>query len=161
MEGYLKAFSFRGREEITELGRQAREEPRGRAAQRALAHDVTTLVHGREAADAVVDASAALFGGSDLAAIDERTLRGALEELPSTAPEGLDVRLTQLFADTGLATSLSGARRTIAEGGAYVNNVKLTDPDATLGDVELLHGRYAVLRRGKKSLASVALPLPQ
>ena len=161
VEGYLKAFSFRDREEITELGRQAREEPRARAAQRALAHDVTTLVHGRAAADAVVDASAALFGGSDLAVIDERILRGALEELPTATPETREVRLTQLFADTGLAPSLSGARRTIAEGGAYVNNVKVTDPEATLADVELLHGRYAVLRRGKKSLASVALPLPQ
>ena len=160
VEGYLKAFSFRSREEITELGRQAREEPRARAAQRALAHDVTTLVHGRAAADAVVDASAALFGGADLGAIDEVTLRGALEELPTATPDSRDVRLTQLFAETGLAPSLSGARRTIVEGGAYVNNDKVTDPEATLADVELLHGRYAVLRRGKKSLASIALSLP-
>jgi tyrosyl-tRNA synthetase len=158
---YLKAFSFRSREEIEELGRAAEANPRARAAQRALAHEVTALVHGEEAAVAVEDASAALFGGSELTGIDERTLRGALEELPTATPVDRDVRLAQLFADTGLAPSLSGARRTIGEGGAYVNNTKLTDPEATLGDVELLHGRYLVLRRGKKSLAAVALPLPQ
>ncbi|ABS04617.1 tyrosine--tRNA ligase [Kineococcus radiotolerans] len=158
---YLKAFSFRPREEIEELGRQAVENPRARAAQRALAHEVTALVHGEEAAVAVEAAAAALFGGSDLEAIDERILRGALAELPTAAPADRDVRLAQLFADTGLAPSLSGARRTIGEGGAYVNNIKLTDPEATLRDVQLLHGRYAVLRRGKKSLASVAVPLPQ
>ena len=158
---YLKAFSFRSREEIEDLARQVEEAPRARAAQRALAHEVTALVHGEAAAVAVEDASAALFGGSDLAGIDERTLRGALEELPTATPQAADVRLAQLFADTGLAPSLSGARRTIGEGGAYVNNTKVTDADATLADVELLHGRYAVLRRGKKSLAAVALPLQQ
>ncbi|MFD0483681.1 tyrosine--tRNA ligase [Kineococcus sp. GCM10028916] len=158
---YLKAFSFRSREEIEELGRQVVENPRARAAQRALAHEVTALVHGEAASVAVEDASAALFGGSELDGIDERILRGALEELPTATPADRDVRLAQLFADTGLAPSLGGARRTIGEGGAYVNNTKLTDPEATLADVELLHGRYAVLRRGKKTLAAVALPLPQ
>ncbi|GAB3602869.1 tyrosine--tRNA ligase [Kineococcus gypseus] len=165
VEGYLKAFSFRDRDEIEELGVQAREQPRARAAQRALAREVTALVHGEDAARAVEDASAALFGGSDLAAIDERTLRGALEELPTATPGSLDVPVAQLFADTGLAPSRSGARRTIGEGGAYVNNSKVTDTEATLGDVvrgtPLLHGRYAVLRRGRKSLAAVALPLQQ
>ncbi|GAA0324697.1 tyrosine--tRNA ligase [Kineococcus aurantiacus] len=158
---YLKAFSFRTPAEIEELGRAVQENPRARAAQRALAHEVTALVHGEAAAVAVEQASSALFGGGELDGIDERTLRGALEELPTTAPADRGVRLAQLFADTGLAPSLSGARRTIGEGGAYVNNVKLTDPEATLADVALLHDRYAVLRRGKKSLAAVALPLPQ
>ncbi|WP_432498718.1 tyrosine--tRNA ligase [Kineococcus auxinigenes] len=168
VEGYLKAFSFRSREEITELGRQAREAPKARAAQRALAHEVTALVHGDQAAEAVEQASAALFGGSghaDLAGIDERTLAGALEELPTATPESLDVPVAQLLAETGLAPSRSAARRTIAEGGAYVNNTKVVDTDATLADATagapLLHGRYAVLRRGRKSLAAVALPLQQ
>ncbi|MEZ0490615.1 tyrosine--tRNA ligase [Kineococcus sp. TBRC 1896] len=158
---YLKAFSFRSPEEIEELGRQVVDNPRARAAQRALAHEVTAIVHGEAAARAVEEASSALFGGGELDGIDEKTLRGALEELPTATPEEPAVRLAQLFADTGLAPSLSGARRTIGEGGAYVNNVKVTDPEATLADVTLLHGRYAVLRRGKKSLAAVALPLSQ
>jgi tyrosyl-tRNA synthetase len=158
---YLKAFSFLSRAEIEDLGRQTEENPRARAAQRALAHEVTALVHGEAAAVAVEEASSALFGGGELAGIDERTLRGALEELPTATPADADVLVAQLFADTGLAPSLSGARRTIGEGGAYVNNTKVTDPTATLADVELLHGRYAVLRRGKKSLAAAALPLPQ
>jgi len=161
VEGYLRAFSFRSREEIEELGRQAREQPRARAAQRALAHDVTALVHGEAAARAVQDASAALFGGADLTTIDAATLAAALEELPTAVPEAADVPLVQLFAETGLAPSRSGARRTIGEGGAYVNNEKISDPDATLADVTLLHGRFAVLRRGRKSLAAVAVALPQ
>ena len=161
VEGYLRAFSFRSREEIEELGRQARDQPRARAAQRALAREVTALVHGEEAAGAVEDASSALFGGADLSAIDERTLRGALEELPTAVPQSPDVRLAQLFVETGLAPSLSGARRTIGDGGAYVNNTRVEDAEARLADVPLLHGRYAVLRRGKKSLAAVRLPLQQ
>ncbi|MCI2239761.1 tyrosine--tRNA ligase [Paenibacillus sp. TRM 82003] len=172
VEGYLKAFSFRSREEITDLGRQAREAPKARAAQRALAHDVTALVHGEQAALAVEQASAALFGGTGtgsgyaaLAGIDERTLAGALAELPTAVPDSLDVPIAQLLAETGLAPSRSGARRTIAEGGAYVNNTKVTDTEATLADVvtdtPLLHGRFAVLRRGRKSLAAAVFPLPQ
>jgi len=158
---YLKAFSFRTRDDIEELGRQTEENPRARAAQRALAHEVTALVHGEEAAVAVEQASSALFGGGELEGIDERTLRGALEELPTAEPADAGVLVAQLFADTGLAPSLSGARRTINEGGAYVNNTKVTDPSATLADAGVLHGRYAVLRRGKKSLAAATLPLPQ
>ncbi|WP_432537611.1 tyrosine--tRNA ligase [Kineococcus arenarius] len=165
VEGYLKAFSFRSREEITELGRQARQAPKARAAQRALAHEVTALVHGEQVARAVQDASAALFGGSDLVGIDQATLAGALAELPTASPASLDVPVVQLLAETGLAPSRSAARRTIAEGGAYVNNTKVTDVEATLADATadapLLHGRYAVLRRGRKSLAAVSLPLQQ
>ncbi|WP_432486913.1 tyrosine--tRNA ligase [Kineococcus sp. SYSU DK018] len=175
VEGYLKAFSFRGREEISELGRQAREAPKARAAQRALAHEVTALVHGDQVARAVQEASAALFGASAgsgyaaLAGIDEGTLAGALAELPTASADSLDVPVAQLLAETGLAPSRSAARRTIAEGGAYVNNVKVSDPEASLADVvsdpqapaPLLHGRHAVLRRGRKSLAAVALPLQQ
>ncbi|WP_432501952.1 tyrosine--tRNA ligase [Kineococcus arenarius] len=165
VEGYLKAFSFRDREEITDLGRQAREAPKARAAQRALAHEVTALVHGEQVARAVQDASAALFGGSDLAGIDQATLAGALAELPTASPASLDVPVVQLLAETGLAPSRSAARRTIAEGGAYVNNTKVTDVEATLAtataDAPLLHGRYAVLRRGRKSLAAVSLSLRQ
>ncbi|MFB9378949.1 tyrosine--tRNA ligase [Kineococcus gynurae] len=157
VEDYLKAFSFRSPAEIAELGRAVEEDPRARAAQRALAEDVTTLVHGAAATRAVQDASSALFGGSDLAGIDEAILRGAVAELPTARPDGTGVRVTQLLVDTGLAPSLSAARRTVGEGGAYVNNDKVTDPDATLADVTLLHGRYAVLRRGKKSLGAVLL----
>ncbi|PPK95180.1 tyrosyl-tRNA synthetase [Kineococcus xinjiangensis] len=155
--GYLRAFSFRGREEIEDLARQAAEAPAARAAQRALAHDVTALVHGEDTARAVEAASQALFGRSDLAALDERTLRDSLAELPSAQASVADVEVVDLFVAAGLAPSRSAARRTIKEGGAYVSNVKVDAEDARLADFPLLHGRYAVLRRGRKALASVRL----
>ncbi|MEJ5888897.1 tyrosine--tRNA ligase [Pseudokineococcus marinus] len=158
---YLKAFSFRPRPEIEDLGERSAHDPGARIAQRALAREVTALVHGQHAVAAVEEVSAALFGASDLAAVDESTLRGALQELPTATPAHERVPVAQLLVDTGLASSLSGARRTITAGGASINNAKLTDPSTTIADVQLLHGRYAVLRRGKKSLAAVALPAPR
>jgi len=152
--GYLKIFTFRSREQIDELARAVAQQPAARDAQRALAQDVTALVHGRQATDKVVAASAALFGRGDLRDLDEATTAAAVAELPTTAGGAGDL-LVDLLAATGVVASKAAARRAIAEGGASVNNVKITDPTAALGRDDLLHGRWAVLRRGKRTLAVV------
>ena len=152
----LRVFTFRSREEIEALEAVTVERPAAREAQRALAADVTTLVHGELATAQAVAASQALFGRGDLAELDLATLRDATAELPrATFAAGASV--VDVLVETGLAPSRAGARRTISEGGAYVNNVKVVDPDAVLAAEVLLHGRYAVLRRGKKSLAAGVL----
>ncbi|MFD6031697.1 tyrosyl-tRNA synthetase [Cellulosimicrobium aquatile] len=148
---FLKIFTFRSREEIAELEAAVRERPGAREAQRTLAADVTTLVHGAAATDAVIAASQALFGRGELDALDERTLEAAVAELPrATAQVGDPV--VDLLVASGLVASKGAARRAVAEGGAYVNNVKVTGEDVTLGADDLLHGRFALLRRGKKTL---------
>jgi tyrosyl-tRNA synthetase len=153
---FLRIFSFRSREEIEELERQTEERPQARAAQRALAEELTTLVHGADQTTAVVAASKALFGQGELAELDDRTLTAALAEVPhiQVAEPGLVV---DLFAEVGLVASKSAARRTVKEGGAYVNNVKVTAEDAVPATDDLLHGRWLVLRRGKKNLAAVEI----
>ena len=151
---YLKVFSFRSREEIEELERLTAEKPQMRAAQKALAEEVTTLVHGAEATAQVIAASKALFGQGDLAELDEPTLRAALAELPGTKVAEL-VPVAQLLADTGLVASRGAGRRTINEGGAYVNNRKIEAEDEVPTKEDLLHGRWLVLRRGKRTLGSV------
>ncbi len=148
---FLRIFTFRTREEIAELEAAVRERPGAREAQRALAADVTTLVHGAAATEAVIAASQALFGRGELAALDERTLGAAVAELPRTAAAVGDL-VVDLFASSGLVASKAAARRAVAEGGAYVNNTKVASDDAVLSAADLLHGRYALLRRGKKTL---------
>ncbi|MBV1937268.1 tyrosine--tRNA ligase [Streptomyces sp. BV286] len=151
---YMRILSFRSREELEELERQTEERPQARAAQRALAEELTTLVHGAGQTAAVIAASRALFGQGELAELDPATLSAALSELPH-------VRVSEpgpvvdLFAEVGLVASKSAARRTVKEGGAYVNNVKVASEDAVPGKEDLLHGRWLVLRRGKKNLAAV------
>ncbi|MFD8551858.1 tyrosine--tRNA ligase [Streptomyces fradiae] len=151
---YMRILSFRSREELEELEAVTEERPQARTAQRALAEELTTLVHGAEQCAAVIAASKALFGQGELAELDEATLAAALSELPRArvAEAGLVV---DLFAETGLAPSKSAARRTVKEGGAYVNNVKVTAEDAAVAAGDLLHGRWLVLRRGKRNLAEV------
>jgi len=151
---YLKVFSFRSREEIAELEQLTADKPQMRAAQKALAEDVTTLVHGAEATAQVIAASKALFGQGDLTGLDEPTLRAALSELPGTKVAEL-VPVAQLLADTGLVASRGAGRRTINEGGAYVNNRKVESEDETPTAEDLLHGRWLVLRRGKRTLGAV------
>lgn len=151
---FLRIFSFRSQDEIEELERQTEERPQARAAQRALAEELTTLVHGAEQCAAVTAASKALFGQGELGELDERTLAAALGELPHATVSEL-APVADLFAEVELVASKSAARRTIREGGAYVNNAKVTDEDAAPGADDLLHGRWLVLRRGKKSLAAV------
>lgn len=148
----LKVFTFLTRAEIDQLAAQTADAPHLRAAQKRLAFEVTALVHSPEAAQAAVDASAALFGQGDLEALDAATLESALRELPNAdaAPE---TAIAQLLLDTGLVASVSAGRRAIAEGGVYLNNVKVEDEAALAGS--WLHGKFAVLRRGKKTLAGL------
>jgi tyrosyl-tRNA synthetase len=155
----LKVFTDRSREEIADLERAVAERPFAREAQRTLAAEVTTLVHGAEATAAVQAASAALFGRAELSTLDARTLADAVAELPS-AQVVVGTPVAEAFAAAGLSPSRGAARRTVTEGGAYVNNVKVTDPEAVLGASDLLHRRYAVLRRGKKSLAVATVAPP-
>jgi tyrosyl-tRNA synthetase len=155
--GLLKRYTFLTRDEIEGLERATAERPGAREAQRRLAWEVTATVHGDAAADAARDASAALFGSGDLAAVDEGTLAAALAELPSARGRAGD-RLDALLTATGLARSNSDARRAIQQGGVSVNNRRVEDQDAGLDAGDLLHGRFAVLRRGKRTLAAVTAP---
>jgi tyrosyl-tRNA synthetase len=153
---YLRLFTFLPREEIDELQQAVAERPQARAAQRRLAEELTTLVHGRRATEQVVAASSALFGRGDLRELDAGTLDAALAEVPHA-----DVRIgdrptiVDLLLTAGLVESRSAARRTVGEGGAYVNNTKILDEEWALGEADLLAGGWAVVRRGKRNLAGV------
>ncbi|HUZ37205.1 MAG TPA: tyrosine--tRNA ligase [Streptosporangiaceae bacterium] len=156
--GLLRVFTFRSREEIEVLEQQTRENPAARVGQRVLAEDVTTLVHGAEECAQAAAASRALFGQGELADLDERTLAAALAEVPSVTvpagPAGLP-KVVDLLAATGIAASKSAARRAIAEGGAYLNNRKVLAEEAEPEPADLLHGRFLVLRRGKRTVGGV------
>ena len=149
----IKVFTFLTRAEIEELAQQVAEEPFKRAAQRRLALEVTSLVHGEAATEAAIAAAAALFGQGELAELDAATLEAALRELPHTTTPA-NTPVAQLLVDTELSQSLGAARRSIAEGGVYLNNVKITAEDETL-EKYVLPSKMAVLRRGKKTLAGV------
>ena len=164
----LKVFTFRTREEIAELEQVTRERPAAREAQRVLARDVTTLVHGAAEYERVAAASRALFGQGDLGALDEATLDAALREVPTThlkASRGAEGSVTaaasitrpvaELMAEVGLVPSRSAARRAIAEGGAYLNNRRVTDENEVPSEEDLLHGKFLVLRRGKRTVGAV------
>jgi len=154
----LKVLSFRSREEIEELEKATADRPAAREAQRALADELTALVHGGAQRDAVVAASRALFGRGNLGSLDPKTLGAALAELPRAGmprdDAGLLPLVVDLLAESGLSPSRSAARRAVAEGGAYLNNDRVTDPEQRPSDADLLHGRWLVLRRGKRSLAA-------
>ena len=155
--GYLKAFTFRTRDELDAFAAEVAGRPAARQAQRALASDVTTLVHGAEATRRVEEASQALFGRGELAGLDQETLRDALAELPSARlPRGQHA-VADLLVATGLASSRGAARRTLAEGGGYVNNSKVAGEDAQVGVDALLYDRWLVVRRGRRALAAVEL----
>ncbi len=153
---YLKYFTFRTRDEIEDLAVAVSDEPHFRRAQRTLAYDVTALVHGADAADKVVDASEALFGRGELSTLDEATLAGCAQELG-----GVDVvpgtSVVDALVAAGVIDSKSAARRAVAEGGAYVNNERIDDPDAALAVTDALAGGWVVVRRGKKSAGLVRI----
>ncbi|GHF10849.1 tyrosine--tRNA ligase [Pseudolysinimonas yzui] len=152
----IKVFTFLSRAEIERLEQAVATEPFKREAQRTLAREVTSLVHGAAATDAAFAAAEALFGNGDLGALDEATLRSAIAELPAaTAASGSTV--AQLLVDAGLTSSLSESRRAIEQGGVYLNNTRVEAVDAT-ADTAFLPGGLAVLRRGKKTLAGVYAP---
>ena len=151
---HLKVFTFRSREEIAELEAAVQDAPAARRAQRVLADDVTRLVHGDHATDQVIAASTALFGRGSLTDLDEATVQAAVAELRS-APGAVGDRWVDLAAASGVVESKAAARRAVAEGGLSVNNERVSDPDAVLAADQLLHGRWALLRRGKRTLAVV------
>ena len=154
---YLKIFTFRTHEDVAELERATEQKPAARLGQRALAQDVTELVHGSEAARRVVDASRALFGRGELNDLDAATLADATVELPGTTVPRGEHGIVDLLAGSGLVPSRSAARRTITEGGAYVNNRKVVAEDQKVGVADLVHDRWLLLRRGRKSLAAVRM----
>ena len=156
---YLKVFSERPRDEIEELARQTEEAPHLRAAQRALADDITALVHSPAERDAAVSAAAALFGRSELTGLSESTLASVVAELDgSTLAAGPDLpAVVDVLTASGVVASKSAARRAISEGGAYVNNTRVSDPDARLAATDLLHDRYVITRRGKRTVGAVEL----
>ncbi|PZF80057.1 tyrosine--tRNA ligase [Jiangella anatolica] len=160
--GYLKVFSFRSQEEIAELEREVTEKPAARSAQRALAEELTSLLHGPDETAKVIAASRALFGMGSLDELDAGTLRAALDEAGApTVEAGEELpSYVDLLVQSGLVDSRSAARRTISDGGAYVNNVRLDpglSPDDRPARGDLLHGRYLVLRRGKRTVGGIAL----
>jgi len=169
--GLLRVFSFKPHEEIEALERESLEHPAARAGQRALAEELTTLVHGAEECRRVVAASQALFGRGSLAELDELTLAAvaaevravpievpARESAVSTTLSGLPP-VANLMAAAGTVPTVSAGRRVIAEGGAYLNNQKVTDVGAIPDRKDLLHGRYLILRRGKHTVGAVELVL--
>jgi tyrosyl-tRNA synthetase len=154
--GYLRVFTERTREEIAALEEATRERPAAREAQRVLADDLTTLVHGPAETERAKAAATALFGRSALEDLELATLEAALAETPrlEVGPGPLPP-IAQLMADVGLVDSRSAARRTIKEGGAYLNNRKVADEAAVPSEDDLLHGRFLVLRRGRQHVAGV------
>lgn len=151
----LKVFTFLHRAELEQLEKAVAEEPFRRQAQRRLALEVTSLVHGVATAQAVVAASEALFGAGEIADQDPDTLEAALRELPNTTTS-LSTTVAQALVDTGLTASLGEARRAVSQGGVYLNNAVVSDADAELGAMAPA-GSMIVLRRGKKTLAGVFL----
>jgi len=151
--GYLKTFTDRTRAEIDALEASVAGTPFKRDAQKTLAADVTTLVHGAQATSAVQAASEALFGRGDPRALDAGTLRDATAELPGggVAP---GASVVDALVATGLVESRNAARRVISDGGVSINNDKVTDLDAVLAAEDFLHGQVALVRRGRKSLAA-------
>ncbi|KUI29420.1 tyrosine--tRNA ligase [Mycobacterium sp. IS-1742] len=153
---YLRWFTFLEAEELTELEEATRDRPHQRTAQRRLARELTTLVHGEKATESVEHASQALFGRGELTALDEPTLAAALREasVAELTPSGPEL-ITDLLVATGLSASKGAARRTIAEGGVSVNNVKIDSDEWAPQASDFLHGRWLVLRRGKRNIAGV------
>lgn len=153
---YLRWFTFLSAEELAELEQATEERPHQRAAQRRLAAELTTLVHGEAATEAVQHASRALFGQGELDRLDEATLSSALREtsvaeLKPGEPDGI----VDLLVATGLSESRKAARRTVGEGGVSVNNLRVSSAEWSPQPTDFLHGRWLVLRRGKRNVAGV------
>jgi tyrosyl-tRNA synthetase len=152
----LRRMTFRTHEEIEELEGDTAERPHLRSGQRALAQDLSTLVHGADETRAVEAASAALFGRGELTGVDPTTLGAALREAPHVSLSAGELpTIVDLLVATELSASKSAARRAVDEGGAYVNNTRCDDPEWRPTPDDLLYGRWLVLRRGKRSLAGV------
>lgn len=153
---YLRWFTFLTADELAELEQATVERPHERAAQRRLARELTNLVHGEQATASVEHASQALFGRGELGQLDEPTLAAALREasVAQLGPGGPD-SIIDLLVASGLSESKGAARRTVAEGGAYVNNVKIATDAWVPQQADFLHGKWLVLRRGKRNFAGI------
>ena len=156
---YLRWFTFLTQEEIADLERKVEEEPYKREAQRVLAREMTTLVHGAQATEAVELASQALFGKAELQDLDEATLSSALQET-EVAEVSSDATILDLLVGAGLEKSKGAARRTVGEGGAYVNNQRIEDIEWSPSSQDLLHGSWLLLRKGKKRFAGARVVNP-
>ena len=156
---YLRWFTFLAQEEIADMERKVEEEPYKREAQRVLAREMTTLVHGAQATEAVELASQALFGKAELQDLDEATLSSALQET-EVAEVSSDATILDLLVGAGLEKSKGAARRTVGEGGAYVNNQRIEDIEWSPSSQDLLHGSWLVLRKGKKRFAGARVVNP-
>ncbi|KFJ06098.1 tyrosyl-tRNA synthetase [Bifidobacterium tsurumiense] len=164
VEKLLRAFTFLPKAEIERLAQEVQNNPGAREAQRTLAWEVTSFVHGEQATQQAIDAAAALFGrGAELASIDESTLEAALDGLKIADENGdkqfaagaVGERVTEAGVNAGLFKSISEARKTIASGGVYLNNQRVEDAERTMEEADFLQGRFAVIRRGKKALGVV------
>ena len=155
---YLRMFTFLDQEEIAALAEDTEQRPHLRAGQKRLAEEFTTLVHGEEQTRQVINASQALFGRGELSDLDARTLDAAMAEVPNgkVDPSGEPTIVDVLLAG-GLVDSKGAARRTVKEGGAYVNNVKIADEEWKPAPDDALHGKWLVVRRGRRNVAGVAL----
>jgi tyrosyl-tRNA synthetase len=149
----LRTFSFRSRTEIEELERATAERPEARAAQQILASDLTALLHGDDEARRAVAASQAIFGQGELRELDVAALESVAAALPGATLDGEMPAVAELLVRTGLARSRSDARRVVAEGGAYLNNVRVSEAEQVPAEGDLLHGRWLVVRRGKRNVA--------
>ncbi|NDE84073.1 MAG: tyrosine--tRNA ligase [Actinobacteria bacterium] len=159
VEQLLRSFSFKSHEELDALFESLRTNPGAREAHRALAREITTLIHGESETKNVEAAAKALFGQGELKDLDLTTLAGALSELPkTTVAKGTTIPTwVDLIVATGLVESKSAARRIVKEGGAYLNNTKISGEDFAPDSKDLLHGRFLVLRKGKRDLAAVEI----
>lgn len=151
---FLKVFTFLDREEIERLEAATAENPRAREAQRVLAHEVTTWVHGADATAQAEAATGALWGRGDPTGLDEATVLAATADLPTAELTVGESTIVDLLVATGLEKGRNAARKTVAAGGAYLNNVKVTDEDAPVTDADLLAGGTVLVRKGRRNLAA-------
>jgi tyrosyl-tRNA synthetase len=159
VERFLKTFSFKSREELEALFVELKENPGARVAHRALAEELTTLVHGEQECANAQAAAKALFGQGDIFELDQKTLESALSQLPRTtiAKGAAFPTWVDLLAATGVVDSKSAARRIVKEGGAYLNNQKISGEEFAPSESDLIHSRFLLLRKGKRDLAAVEI----
>ena len=159
MPKLLKVFSMKSKAEIEELIEKVKTNPGAREAHRELAREMTAMIHGQVMAKSVEEAAKALFGQAEIGDLDLKTLDSALSQLPKTTIKKGDPYPTwvDLLAATGVVESKSAARRIVKEGGGYLNNKKVESEDFTPSKADLLHGKYLLLRKGKRDLAAVVV----
>jgi len=159
VEQLLRSFSFKSHDELNSLFDSLKTNPGAREAHRALAREVTTLIHGESTTQKVENAAKALFGQAEIRELDLDTLQSALTELPrATIKKGEPFPTwVDLISSSGVVESKSAARRVVKEGGAYLNNEKISGEEFAPSQSDLLHGRFMVLRKGKRDLAAVEI----